>query len=178
MKARLLTIATGSVAAMALLGAGAAADNPENPNNVAAKQCQAEKHAVGNQAFKEIYGKHAMKNCLGRNAADAEAAVDNAAKECDAELELLGEEAFTAQYGTNPNGQNAFGKCVSSKAQAAAEEDAEETANAAKECKAERESMGDEAFAAEYGTNKNGKNAFGKCVSEKAQAEEELPPTA
>jgi hypothetical protein len=44
------------------------------------------------------------------------------------------------------------------------------TKNAAKECDAERTAIGDEAFAAQYGTNKNGKNAFGKCVSSKAKS--------
>ena len=38
--------------------------------------------------------------------------------------------------------------------------------NAAKECKAERKEDPD-AFKEKYGTNKNGKNAFGKCVSSK-----------
>jgi len=37
--------------------------------------------------------------------------------------------------------------------------------NAAKYCKAVRETKGVDAFAALYGTNKNKKNAFGKCVS-------------
>ena len=37
--------------------------------------------------------------------------------------------------------------------------------NAAKYCKAVRESKGVEGFQTAYGTNKNKKNAFGKCVS-------------
>ena len=37
--------------------------------------------------------------------------------------------------------------------------------NAAKYCKALRASKGVEAFAAQWGTNPNKKNAFGKCVS-------------
>ena len=41
--------------------------------------------------------------------------------------------------------------------------------DAAKKCKAERESMGIEAFQKTYGTNHNLKNAFGKCVSGKAK---------
>ena len=46
--------------------------------------------------------------------------------------------------------------------------------NAAKECKAERGSTAAtrEAFRAKYGTNKNGKNAYGKCVSARSKAEE------
>lgn len=45
--------------------------------------------------------------------------------------------------------------------------------NAAKYCKAVRESKGVEAFATQYGTNKNKKNAFGKCVSATAKAKVE-----
>ena len=42
--------------------------------------------------------------------------------------------------------------------------------NAAKYCKAVRESKGVEAFQTLYGTNVNKKNAFGKCVSKTANA--------
>jgi hypothetical protein len=66
-------------------------------------------------------------------------------------------EAFKAKY-------HSMGRCVRQKA--AAQEAAEK--NAAKECAAERTSMGEEAFADKYGTNTNGRNAFGKCVSGKA----------
>jgi hypothetical protein len=41
--------------------------------------------------------------------------------------------------------------------------------SAAKTCKAERQSMGVEAFAKKYGTNHNLRNAFGKCVSSKSK---------
>jgi hypothetical protein len=42
--------------------------------------------------------------------------------------------------------------------------------NASKYCKAVRESKGVDAFRAQYGTNANKKNAFGKCVSRTAKA--------
>lgn len=41
--------------------------------------------------------------------------------------------------------------------------------NAAKKCKAERLSMGVDAFRAKHGTNANKTNAFGKCVSKLAK---------
>jgi len=41
--------------------------------------------------------------------------------------------------------------------------------NPARVCKSEREEMGDEGFAEEYGVNDNRANAFGKCVSEEAR---------
>ncbi|MGI8461846.1 MAG: hypothetical protein ACR2OC_09480 [Solirubrobacterales bacterium] len=146
--------------------------NDANPNNVAAKQCQAEKQAVGNKAFKEIYGgKNAMQRCHQANRSEAEAAVANASQQCAAEREAIGEEAFIAQYGKNENDKNAFGKCVSAKAQAETDENVAATANASQQCRAERKASGDEAFAAKYGTNANGRNAFGKCVSALAQAE-------
>ena len=42
--------------------------------------------------------------------------------------------------------------------------------NAAQYCKAARTAKGVEAFGTQYGTNKNKKNAFGKCVSQTAKA--------
>jgi hypothetical protein len=45
--------------------------------------------------------------------------------------------------------------------------------NAAKYCKAVRESKGVDAFQTQYGTNKNKKNAYGKCVSATAKAKAE-----
>ncbi len=45
--------------------------------------------------------------------------------------------------------------------------------NAAKYCKAVRESKGVDAFGTQYGTNANKKNAFGKCVSATAKAKAE-----
>ena len=52
---------------------------------------------------------------------------------------------------------------------AAAEPTSTDQKNAAKQCKAERKQLGKEAFAQKYGTNKNKRNAFGKCVSRKAK---------
>jgi hypothetical protein len=77
-------------------------------------------------------------------------------------------EAFKAKY-------DSMSRCVR---QNAAEEAAEEAAaqkNAAKECKAEAADPGfaagheNKTFAEFYGTNGNGKNAHGKCVSTKAK---------
>ena len=45
--------------------------------------------------------------------------------------------------------------------------------NAAKYCKAVRDSKGVDAFATQYGTNGNKKNAYGKCVSKTANAKAE-----
>jgi len=79
----------------------------------------------------------------------------------------MGASVFAQTYGTNVNKANAFGKCVSSHAKGAATNDA----NAAQTCKAQQAdpnfsaNHGGKTFQQFYGTNKNGKNAFGKCVS-------------
>ena len=45
--------------------------------------------------------------------------------------------------------------------------------NAAKTCRAERASLGVDAFNKKYGTNHNLRNAFGKCVSGKSKTKTE-----
>lgn len=69
--------------------------------------------------------------------------------------------------------RNAYGKCVSFYAKQTASEDAAQEkaakTNAAKDCKAER-TANPAAFATKYGSGKNGRNAYGKCVSQKAKA--------
>jgi hypothetical protein len=103
---------------------------------------------------------------------------DNPAWVCKAERDAMGEEAFAEAFGENENDANAFGKCVSEEGRGGPSEE-EETGvdpaapardNPAWVCKAEREAMGEEAFADAFGTNEGGANAFGQCVAEEAQA--------
>jgi sugar phosphate isomerase/epimerase len=68
--------------------------------------------------------------------------------------------AFRANY-------DGFADCVGKKAAEEEAENEEAQKNAAQACKAERDAD-EAAFEAKYGTNKNDKNAFGKCVSGKA----------
>ena len=138
------------------------------------------------EAFKLKYRNFG--DCVSQKAheakAERKAAKTNASRECREERgdTDASRAAFRAKYGTNANGKNAFGKCVSQKAKAKrAEQDAEDAAeaeartNAAKECDAERgETQATrKAFEDKYGTNGNKKNAFGKCVSEKAREGDE-----
>jgi hypothetical protein len=85
-----------------------------------------------------------------------------AGKQCAQERKALGHEAFAELYGkpATPN-------CLGVKAA----EIKSEVKNASQECKAERADIGAEAFTEKYGTNKNKRNAFGKCVSGKAADE-------
>jgi hypothetical protein len=97
----------------------------------------------------------------------------NALQECRFEQGTTAatREAFKLKYGTNHNKANAFGKCVSKAAKDESTESEAAKANAPTACRAE-EGATDEskaAFAEKYGTNRNGKNAFGKCVSAKAK---------
>jgi Cu2+-containing amine oxidase len=149
----------------------------------AAAACRAERDALGRAGFAAAYQRPAVRNCLRAHAADALESVRNAAQECRAEREADAD-AFREKYGSNAGKRNAFGKCVARKVRAEMAEEAEETANAAQECKAERKADPD-AFREKYGTNRNKRNAFGKCVSsQRSEADEEeegegsvTPPT-
>jgi hypothetical protein len=116
----------------------------------------------------------------------------NAAKECRTERGTTTEsrQAFNEQYGTNGRegtkgfGRNAFGKCVSQKAKAKEhaadvkdQQQATEWKNAAKECDAARGDTDESraAFGTTWGTDEN---AFGKCVSDTGQANNEERQTA
>jgi hypothetical protein len=98
----------------------------------------------------------------------------NATQECRFERGATAatREAFAARYGTNHNRANAFGKCVSAKARDEAAERDSAATGASQACRTERGTTpaSEAAFALKYGTNKNGKNAFGKCVSQQAKA--------
>lgn len=107
--------------------------------------------------------------------ADAPTQTDrqNAAQECRTERGTTdaSREAFAQRYGTNANKRNAFGKCVSSKSKDEAKERTEAQSGASQACRTEQGTTAESkaAFAQKYGTNKNGKNAFGKCVSGKSK---------
>jgi glycine betaine/choline ABC-type transport system substrate-binding protein len=171
---------TGLAVVLAVLPTGAVAKPDQSETDAAKQQCQDErgKTKATRKAFQAKY--EGFADCVGKKAAEEEAeneeAQNNAAQECKAERSA-DPETFKQTYGTNKNGKNAYGKCVSGKAsQKKAEMDAAdaqqiaETKNAAKQCAAERKDLGVEEFRKKYGTNKNDRNAFGKCVSGKVHA--------
>ena len=141
----------------------------------AQEQCRTERSAMGVETFRQTYGtnknrRNAFGKCVSKRAkATEEAAAEakqNASKECKTEKQA-DPAAFKEKYGTG-NGANAHGKCVSQKAKAktaaTVDEEVDADISAAKACKAERKADR-AAFAEKYGTNKNKRNAFGKCVS-------------
>lgn len=166
--------------------AGVAAKPDKSYERAAKQQCKSERgrSKATREAFRARY--ESSSRCIRRKTAEehaeSDAANKSAAKECKAErddsrfAELHKGRTFEEFYGTNENLKNAYGKCVSSKAKAHKDDmDAEDAdtaqkrKNAAKTCAAERGEMGTEAFAAEYGTNPNRRNAFGRCVSKRGR---------
>ncbi len=123
---RAITIALLCSVAVALPAASGIADpgngdSGEHSKAEVAKQCAALKKA-DKPAFKALFGKHAMRDCIKGGAAVTPEELVNAAQECRAEREA-DPVVFQETWGTNsPGGEkshgakrNAFGKCVSSK---------------------------------------------------------------
>ena len=132
--------------------------------------------------------------CVSKQNAQSEKNAANAAKTCKAEMAdpnfaaSHGGKSFADHYGTSgdkgkrqggDNGKgNALGKCVSQHASQDTAADHAAEVKAAKTCKAELKLTAEQfaakypgkTFASKYGTNKNAKNAFGKCVSALAKA--------
>jgi hypothetical protein len=142
------------------------ATSESHAKNLAAKQCAAAKKA-DKGAFHATYGKHAMRNCIKGTTDEVKAELKNAAQDCRAAREA-DPAGFHETWGTNHNGRNAFGKCVSSSVKHEIKKDTTEFKNAAKECRAARDAD-PEGFHGTWGTNHNGRNAFGKCVSSKVK---------
>ncbi len=170
------TLTTLTLVGVLALSTNAFADTPS-----ASQQCRTERSAMGTEVFRQTYGtnhnKHnAFGKCVAKRAqattAAAHAAKQNASQQCTTE-ESADPAAFKAKYGTGKKGANAHGKCVSQKAKAktaaVVKHEVAADVHAAKSCKAERKAD-PAAFKEKYGTNKNKRNAFGKCVSKQAKA--------
>lgn len=109
-------------------------------------------------------------------AALADGGTTTAQQQCRSERTAMGAQTFKDTYGTNHNKSNAFGKCVAHRAKQDATAQEQARTNAAKQCKAEQASDA-AAFTMKYGTGKNGRNAYGKCVSTVAKAKAEKTET-
>jgi hypothetical protein len=171
-------LAATGLALVLFVPMGAIAKPDKAERDAARAECKSERGT--SKATKKLFNLNyeGFADCMGKKAEEEEAENDeaarNAAQECKAER-AANAEAFKTLYGTNENGKNAFGKCVSGKASekkaamdAADAQEVAEIKNAAKECATER-AADRAAFKEKYGTNRNGKNAFGKCVSRKTR---------
>ena len=153
-------------AAVALLVVPNAAAGPptKQDRQNAAQTCRAMR-AANAELFRQTWGTNRNKSnafgkCVSRMTREEHQNRHNAQASCRAEREA-DRAAFEAKYRN-------FGQCVSQQRREESREDRRQIMNAAKACKAEREA-GEEAFRTKYGTNENDRNAFGKCVSQKAR---------
>jgi hypothetical protein len=167
-------IALLAVLALVAVPAAFAEDSP-SPSTQASALCKQQRTAMGLTLFKQTYGggANAFGRCVSKLASTVSADTANAAKQCAAERADASfaashdNKTFAQYYGTGLHGNNAFGKCVSTKAKTLEQEQQQSTINAAKTCRTERTSLGATAFTAKYGGRSN---AFGKCVSKTAKA--------
>ena len=172
------TLIVAALAMLALAAPAVAADSSgatPTAADLARDACRTEKHDMGTKAFKLLYAakstSKATAACVAKAAPVAATELKNAAQTCKAERDADAA-AFTEKYGTGKNKRNALGKCVSTTTQEAVEATTEARVDAAKTCKEERDAD-PAAFTEKYGTNKNKKNAFGKCVSATAKADDD-----
>jgi hypothetical protein len=148
----------------------------------AARTCKALRASLGDAIFKQTYGtvqsnrRNAFGRCVSQWARSEKLNRQAAQTACEAEkadpnfAATHGGKTFDQFYGNGPNGANVLKRCISLKTRAAAAEARSDTLNAAKQCKAER-ALDAPAFRAKYGKNANDRNAFGKCVSALAKAQ-------
>ncbi len=176
MKRYLFIVATA--AALCVPAAALAGPTP-TASQLALQSCKSQQtQLAANNVFKTTYGTNATKSnafgkCVSKAMQAARSALQNAAEQCKAEQADAsfatnhGGKTFDQFYGSGSSkGQgadaNAYGKCVSQKAQASTQATTQAIVGAAKSCKADR-AADKVAFAAKYHT-------FGACVSLKAKS--------
>jgi len=172
-----LTMAILATAVAAVLPVTALAD-PATPADKAngARACQALKTSMGAAAFTSTYatfGKCVSAWTRAEHQNRHEAAAACKAEQADAGFPAAHDgKTFAQFYGVGKQGANALNRCTQAKVKAASAAERLATVRAAKQCKAERSTLGAEAFKAKYGTGATKANAFGKCVSKLAQAQQ------
>lgn len=152
--------------------AGAKSHPAPHPASSANQTCHQLRHDLGVAAFRQAYGTNhnranAMGKCRSAERRTHHAAHTNAAQTCRDERSS-DPAAFTERYGTGKKGANAFGRCVSQHVSDATDEHHDALVNAARTCRSER-ADDPAAFKDTYGTNRNGRNAFGRCVRQTAR---------
>jgi hypothetical protein len=154
------------------------------PTPSAQEQCRSERDQMGQELFRATYGtNHHKRNAFGRCVSTRSHATkqarkqakSNASQDCKAE-KAQDPAAFAQKYGTGKKARNAHGRCVSQKAAAktaaTVEQQVAADVSAAQACKAERDADS-AAFKEKYGSNRNKRNAFGKCVSQQSKDSEQ-----
>lgn len=170
-----LTTAIVATAVAAIFPVAALADTatPADKAN-GARACTALKASMGASTFAATYANFGK--CVSAWARAEHQNRHEALTACKAEQADAGFAAahdgktFAQVYGTGKQGANALNRCAQAKTKAATAAERVATLKASKQCKAERTSMGAEAFKAKYGVGEAKANAFGKCVSKLAAA--------
>jgi hypothetical protein len=166
------------VAAVLPVSALAEGDSSDKANG--ARACKALKLSLGDALFKTTYGttadrSNAFGKCVSKWTREERKNREEAVAACAAEqadpnfAAAHGGKTFDGFYGVGKRGAAAMQRCVQSKRQADTTAEKQATLNAAKQCKAERQ-RDPAAFKTTYGT---ARNAFGKCVSKLAQAQQD-----
>jgi hypothetical protein len=180
MKARFLIAAL--LAALVVPAVSTAAGPTGQDRENASRACKALRASMGDAIFKQSFGtvqsnrRNAHGRCVSQWSRTERLNRLAAQTACEAEkadptfADSHGGKSFDQFYGNGRNGANALKRCISLKTRAAAAEAKSKTLNAAKQCKAER-TLDAPAFRAKYGKNANDRNAFGKCVSALAKAQ-------
>jgi hypothetical protein len=180
-KARFLIAAL--LAALVVPAASFAVEGPTGQDREnAARACKALRTSMGDATFKQSFGtvqsnrRNAMGRCVSQMTRAERLNRQAAQTACEAEkadpafADTHGGKSFDQFYGNGPSGANALRRCISLKTRAAAAEARIATMKAARLCKTER-ALDAPAFRAKYGKNANDRNAFGKCVSALAKAQ-------
>jgi hypothetical protein len=174
MKLRTVIVAA-AVAAILPVAALADSTSPADKAN-GARACNALKSSMGAATFSSTYASFgkcvsAWTRAEHQNRNEAEAACK--AEQADAGFAAAhAGKTFAQFYGTGKQGLNALNRCVQAKFKAASAAERQATVKAARQCKAER-ALGAAAFKAKYGVGASKANAFGKCVSKLAQAQQQ-----
>jgi hypothetical protein len=165
-------ISLGILGALALPAGAWGTPNGTDKTN-AAKECRMERGTTDatKLAFAQKYGTNGNDaNAFGK-------CVSTRARAEESQRKAARKAARRACAARKHGKGHAYGRCVKHEQKAlkrkADREDKKEIQseqNAARTCAQEREQVGDDAFANKYGTNRNKRNAFGKCVSKQARS--------
>jgi hypothetical protein len=168
-------IITVAVAALAAATAAFAAPPPGSAGKNANAACQALQAQLGD-SFSTAYASFGA--CVSALTPIEQQNLNAAQAACTAEQADVSFAAthngktFVQFYGSGHNAaKNAFGRCVAMKASASSSVEVSNTPNPARACAALQAKLGTAAFRLLYGTNANHRNAFGKCVSQQANAQ-------
>jgi hypothetical protein len=163
-----------ALAAVALLAVPATAGAHGKKRNEALRSavsyCKSLHDQMGSAAFSESYGgSNALRRCVKERVQKLRAARKAAARSCRTQLKAKSHKARRHGKGAR------YAKCVRERSRAETNNDDEGMLDAVKQCTAERDE--DPAgFEDEYGSSEGDASAFGECVSEHADDNDQAEP--